>query len=428
MNTDQLKILCIDDNRDVIKILISLLTKADFLVYSASDAELGITIAKKLDPDLILLDIMMPGKNGYDICKALQQSEQTARIPVVFISALSQPQNKISALAAGGVDYLTKPFDKEELLATAKRYSGKKAAWGSCMPHQPRIVPPGGGKGYCNFTDFKISVIEGFKLDSAAAKTVLALRHEEIYKLSAILGITPARVARLIAGFSKRPYFPVINPDDIKLGLLPLKFATQNNIIAVDAPGDLALLAISHPFNFELHEMIRNLLGADFEFGITEPANISVLYKIAEEHASEPQKISGPDGMVIEESALNRLRTAAKSVKNEINEPHVKYLTGKLLQFLDAEKTAGMRIEAKGACYLVRAGEAGALEEFTRFNRMTGNMVVARLKVLGGMDIVERHKPQAGTFGIVCHSEIYKLALSTEVSDYGESLVLTPAA
>ncbi|HNW44120.1 MAG TPA: response regulator [Elusimicrobiales bacterium] len=428
MTTDQLKILCIDDNRDIVQNVIALLTKEGFVVFSASDPKIGIAIAKKMDPDLILLDIMMPGMSGYEVCKALQQDEQTARIPVVFMSALTQPQNKVSALAAGGVDYLTKPFEKKALLEITRRYAVKKAAWNTGLqaPASRGAAAPAGGS--FKFSDFKVKVMDAFKPDSAASKAITALPPGEVYKLAGILKITPARLARFLAGFAQRPYFPFINPNDIKLGVLPLKFALQNNIAAVNAPGETTLLAISHPFNFELHELIRNLLGAEFEFGITEPANISVLYKLAEEYALDLQKIPGGEGLALEEAALNRLRSAAKSVKNEINEPHVKYLTGKLLQFLGEEKPAEMRIEAKGACYLVRAGAPGALDEIARLNRMEGNMASARLKALGGMDIVERNKPQTGTFGLVCRSEIYRLTLATEVTDCGENLSLKPAA
>ena len=152
-----------------------------------------------------------------------------------------------------------------------------------------------------------------------------------------------------------------------------------------------------------------------------------MLYRLTEEYESALQKIPGSEGLTIEEAALNRLRTSAKSVKNEINEPYVKYLTGKLLQFLGEEKNAEVRIEAKGACYLVSAGVPGALEGFTRFNRMTGNMVAARLKALGGMDAVERRNPQKGAFTLIRSSVNYKLVLSTEPNDYGENLVLSQA-
>ncbi len=427
MDTEQLKILCIDDSKDMLLILVATLTKAGYVVYSAPTPALGLSIAKSLNPDLVLLDIMMPGTSGYDVCKALQQDPQTSRIPVVFLSALTQAQNKVSALASGGVDYLTKPFTKDTLLDMVRRYAVNKTAPGACAAPQGAAAPGAAAKGHGNFSDFKLSVIDGFKPDAAGARSVLALQPADVYKLAGILAVTPARVARFIAGFAGRKYFPVINPDDLKQGVLPLKFAVQNNIAAVAGAGEAALIVLGHPFNFELHEMIRSLLGADFEFAVTEPANISALYRLNEEHGSDSQRVPGAGGIVIEEAALNRLRTAVKSAKNEMNEPRVKYLTGKLLQVLAEEKPAEIRLEAQGACYLVKTGAPGAYEEFARFNRTTGNMVLARLKALGGMDILERSKPQAGSFGIVRSAELSRLSLATEGGAAGESLVLKPA-
>lgn len=68
-------------------------------------------------PDLILLDINMPELNGYQVCKALKDDETTSEIPVIFISALDSLQDKVQAFAAGGVDYITKPFQVEEVLS-----------------------------------------------------------------------------------------------------------------------------------------------------------------------------------------------------------------------------------------------------------------------------------------------------------------------
>jgi len=430
MTADQhLKILCIDDNKDIIQTLVGLLTREGYLVYSATDPRQGIAIAQRSDPDLILLDIMMPGMNGYELCKVLQQGEQTSKIPVVFLSALNQPQHKVSALAAGGVDYLTKPFERDSLMEVTKRYAGKKAAWGACLKPQGLRPPPrAGAKGNYTLANFKLHVIDKFKPGSDAAKAVTALTSANIYKLAGILGITPSRVARLIAEFSNHTYFPVINPDDIKLGVLPAKFAEQNNIAVVEGRGEATLLAISQPFNLELHDMIRSILGSEFEFGITEPSNISFLYRLAQEPASDFRKVPGAEDMYIAEEAVVRLRTAAKSANNEINEPHIKYLTGKLLQFLAEEKGAQARIEAQGACYQVKAGAPNAPEDFTRLNMRTGNMVMARLKAMAGMDILERRNPQKGAFAVISRTETCRLSLATEVSENGESLVLTPSA
>jgi DNA-binding response OmpR family regulator len=136
---------------------------------------MGLAIAKKLNPDLVLLDIMMPGISGYDVCKALQQDAATSKIPVVFLSALTQPQSKVSALAAGGLDYLTKPFTNETLLEMVRRYAVKKTAPGVCQAPQGAGILGAAVKGYGNFSDFKIKVIDSFKPDASGAKAVMAL-------------------------------------------------------------------------------------------------------------------------------------------------------------------------------------------------------------------------------------------------------------
>ena len=74
-------------------------------------------VAQHANPDLILLDIQMPGINGFEVCKRLQQHEQTRDIPVIFISALDEVLDKVEAFEAGGADYITKPFQILEVLA-----------------------------------------------------------------------------------------------------------------------------------------------------------------------------------------------------------------------------------------------------------------------------------------------------------------------
>jgi DNA-binding response OmpR family regulator len=71
----------------------------------------------KIQPDLILLDIMMPGIEGFELCKRLKQQERTADIPVIFLSGMDSPHDKIRGLELGAVDYITKPFDSGEILA-----------------------------------------------------------------------------------------------------------------------------------------------------------------------------------------------------------------------------------------------------------------------------------------------------------------------
>lgn len=110
-------ILLVDDNTNNLGVLYRYLDDVGFTVLVSQDGERALRLAREQRPDLILLDIMLPGMSGLDTCRALKSDEVTADIPVIFISALTDIQDKVRGFEAGGVDYITKPFQQEEVLA-----------------------------------------------------------------------------------------------------------------------------------------------------------------------------------------------------------------------------------------------------------------------------------------------------------------------
>ncbi|MCT7962713.1 PleD family two-component system response regulator [Laspinema sp. D1] len=110
-------ILLVDDNANNLRVLSSILTKHGYYIRKALNGEMAITAAHALIPDLILLDINMPSMNGYEVCTALKQSEKTRHIPIIFISVLDNVLDKVKAFQVGGIDYITKPFQLEEVIA-----------------------------------------------------------------------------------------------------------------------------------------------------------------------------------------------------------------------------------------------------------------------------------------------------------------------
>jgi signal transduction histidine kinase len=110
-------IMVIDDTPENLRLFKLLLTKKGYTVQVFAEGESAITSAKKQPPHLILLDINMPGLNGYQVCEKLKADNFTCDIPVIFISALNEVFDKVQAFQVGGVDYITKPFDIQELLA-----------------------------------------------------------------------------------------------------------------------------------------------------------------------------------------------------------------------------------------------------------------------------------------------------------------------
>ncbi|MEJ2406072.1 MAG: response regulator [Candidatus Thiodiazotropha sp.] len=111
------KILVVDDNASNLRLLLELLTEKGYTVYAAISGELVLDFVKSRLPDLILLDIKMPGLDGYEVCRRLKANESTRSIPIIFLSALEDQRDKVKGFQAGGVDYITKPFQSEELLA-----------------------------------------------------------------------------------------------------------------------------------------------------------------------------------------------------------------------------------------------------------------------------------------------------------------------
>jgi sigma-B regulation protein RsbU (phosphoserine phosphatase) len=110
-------ILIVDDVPANLRLLSNILSNQGYQVRPVPDGSLAIESAQAEIPDLILLDIRMPGLNGYQVCKILKSDERTREVPIIFISALDTIQDKIKAFSMGGVDYITKPFHSEEITA-----------------------------------------------------------------------------------------------------------------------------------------------------------------------------------------------------------------------------------------------------------------------------------------------------------------------
>ena len=115
-------ILIVDDTPANLRLLSQMLIEHGFHVRPVPDGALALAAVEVEPPDLILLDIRMPEMNGYEVCERLKADGKTAGIPVIFISALDAVQDKIKAFATGGVDYVTKPFRIEEVLARVETH------------------------------------------------------------------------------------------------------------------------------------------------------------------------------------------------------------------------------------------------------------------------------------------------------------------
>ncbi|GET39634.1 putative bifunctional diguanylate cyclase/phosphodiesterase [Microseira wollei] len=132
-------ILIVDDLPTNLRLLDSVLTQQGYNVLKAINGELALRASTTVDIDLILLDIMMPGLNGYEVCRRLKAEPKTAKIPVIFLSALNEGFDRLKAFEVGGVDYINKPLVIDELLVKVQTYLSLRIAGKEIMLLDRRI-------------------------------------------------------------------------------------------------------------------------------------------------------------------------------------------------------------------------------------------------------------------------------------------------
>ena len=122
VKTDQGLVIIVDDNPENLRTLTSVLEAHGYETRAAINGELALEAIKTVHPDLIMLDIMMPGINDYKVCRQLKANANTSNIPVLFISAMSDTMDKVKAFEVGGIDYIPKPFQAQEVLARTRTH------------------------------------------------------------------------------------------------------------------------------------------------------------------------------------------------------------------------------------------------------------------------------------------------------------------
>ncbi len=114
---NQTKVLIADDNAGVRRMLTKCLDAADRKLFTAEDGTSALDMAREHLPDLIILDVRMPGRDGYEVCAALRADERTRKIPIMMLSGAAESNNALKGLEGGADEYLAKPFNLKDLNA-----------------------------------------------------------------------------------------------------------------------------------------------------------------------------------------------------------------------------------------------------------------------------------------------------------------------
>jgi len=116
----QKKILVVDDEKDIVDLIVYNLEKEGFATIRAHDGETALDLAKAKKPDLLILDLMLPGVRGLDVCRFIRKNPDTENLPIIMLTARSDQTDKILGLEIGADDYITKPFSIRELIARVR--------------------------------------------------------------------------------------------------------------------------------------------------------------------------------------------------------------------------------------------------------------------------------------------------------------------
>jgi len=187
------KILVIDDEPDALKMLTMTLKAAGYEVVTGANGQEGIRQAVKERPDLIVLDVMMPGMDGHEVSRRLRRMADFAQVPIIFLSALDQVDDKVKGLRAGGSDYLTKPVSPQELLARIAAFLGAYSA------EQAYVAALFGSKGGVGTTTIAVNLALSLR-QQARASVVLVDGHEEGGDIGVFLNILHSHHAGELMG------------------------------------------------------------------------------------------------------------------------------------------------------------------------------------------------------------------------------------
>jgi type IV pilus assembly protein PilB len=425
-------VLCVDDDKGILKITERLLVNAGYAVMTADSGDGALRALSRVKPNLILLDVMMPGMDGYEVCARLQKDKDFAYIPVIFISALGEEENRARAFALGAVDYLVKPVATETLLQKIAAQVKTLARWEElrrqASPREGGIVP-------ADFARFKTFLAQHFSLSPDKQEHLTVLTHADLYTASVELGVTESQMAKAVAEFLGIPYRPSLNPGEILLGVLPAPFCRANLVVAVNEASGKRRFALSNPFNWELLNLLRKNNGQALHLIVTDPQNILSLFQDGGASHKEAQaktlvkqvSISDIEEQLRERYQADEKKTSLVDGATEESEPLV-LLVHQIIENAYTMGASDIHLEPWEDEVIVRYRIDGELQIVNRLRplRLIRSMV-ARIKVMSNLDIAERRLPQDGRLIFKHFSSRgfdFDLRVSTAPMHLGEKVVM----
>lgn len=342
-------------------------------VLAAGSGEVALAMVKETVPDLVLLDGLMPGMDGFQVCQRLQQEFEDQFVPVVFLTALDGEQDRARALAVGAAGYLVKPLTRDALLETVTKHLDMKQKWGSIEAGSSAPVQ-------LKHVDFVQHVVKQLALSSEAESCLNAAKSGDLYAAAREIGISDNRLAKLIAEYMGFRLVQYIEPDKIKLEALPASFSRANKVVILEDD----TIVLSNPFDMLLMDSLSAVVAPE---------------------------------------AMNQMAIAEPQIfEDMLSKTPVEYWSDRLVTTAINMGAGDIHLEPEAGNGLVSIRASGFLVHRVKLADNLATRVISRFKALSGMNIAEKRSPQIGVCAFDYGFNHYRLRISTLPTPIGETM------
>lgn len=449
-NNQKKKILLIDDDVEILNLLSEYLVSLDCEIFRASSGREGLLKAQNILPDLIILDIMMPEMDGFEVCQKIQQNKNLSYCPVVFLSAHDEKENRTKAFSLGCVDFLPKPISKKELLRRVSMHLDISQKWQKIKKKESlkekltkeewqKQHPSEGGRSKGRPEKFYRFLAKELKLDPDDEQRLAQFSFLKIYQELKKLRIDNVKTAHILSKFSGLEYISTIEPDSVALGLLPYSFCKTNLVIPVKENGSSAFI-ISNPLDLTLLDTLHKVQGSEkpLNLKLSDPESIHHFFESVQnfDTSYSPQKGVMDTGK--SKILFQREKKNFDAFKREISLAPgqdtlfpddkklsaIVNLTNQILISAIKQRASDIHIEPKESKAHIRFRIDGDMRDAYLIKPEICRGLISRLKVLAHMNIAETRRPQDGSMEIDLDKKKIKVRLATVGTPYGESIII----
>ena len=416
-------IITVDDDTDCQFLIKKYLTAEGYEVVAINSALGAAEVIAEKKPDLILLDIIMPELNGYEVCGKLRASEENILTPVIFLTSLEEEQDKVKAFALGASDYLQKPIVKETLIERVQENLLINAKW---QEVEKGTIPLNAVFTPSYFKRFGRFLCGQLGLAVEKVAEVEKIDIPDLYKLAPMLDVQERQLAQYIAAFIRSQYMQMINPEYIKLGVFSPVFCKNNLIIPLsEKNGKELAFVLSNPFSWELIDTLDEYSqGKLYKLYITEPQNILVFLKGVKSGRSKEDVKFDLDVKQETGTVVFGPTTDAASAERLLKRYPINFIANKLMHKAVVERASDIHIEPKEDKSIIRFRIDGNLMDIAGTEKQTGIMLLNHFKVAAGLNVAEKVVPQDGSVDVVVDEKTFRLRMATTSTSNGESIVI----